>query len=165
MTGIKNRSYFDATFEQEWRRAIRQQYPLSLMLLDIDHFKNVNDTHGHLIGDECLRAIVLVIRSVLRRPADVLARYGGEEFVILLPYVEIDNALFLAEQIRAKIELSDLKMDSVVLKATVSVGVGSKPPTEGEDRKDFIAAVDAALYRAKGAGRNNVQSAREIIQH
>ena len=161
MTGIKNRTYFDTTFEREWRRAIRQKHPISLMLLDVDHFKRVNDTHGHLVGDECLRAIVLVIRSVLRRPADILARYGGEEFVILLPYVEIENAMFLAEQIRAKIEQSELQLDSLVLKATVSVGVGSRPPTEGENRKDFIAAVDAALYRAKDAGRNNVQGALE----
>ena len=164
MTGIKNRTYFDTTFEQEWRRAIRQGHPISLMLLDVDHFKQVNDTHGHLIGDECLRAIALVIRSVLRRPADILARYGGEEFVILLPYVEIDNAMFLAEQIRAKIEESEIQLDSLVLRATVSVGVGSKPPTEGENHQDFIAAVDAALYRAKDAGRNNVQGALENMR-
>jgi len=164
MTGIKNRNYFDTAFEQEWRRAIRQGHPISLMLLDVDHFKQVNDTHGHLIGDECLRAIVLIIRSVLRRPADILARYGGEEFVILLPYVEIDNAMFLAEQIRAKIEQSELQLDSLVLRATVSIGVGSKPPAEGENRKDFIAAVDAALYRAKDAGRNNVQGVLENMR-
>ena len=164
MTGIKNRTYFDTTFEQEWRRAIRQGHPISLMLLDVDHFKQVNDTHGHLIGDECLRAIVLIIRSVLRRPADILARYGGEEFVILLPYLEIDNAMFLAEQIRAKIEQSELQLDSLVLRATVSIGVGSKPPTEGENHKDFIAAVDAALYRAKDAGRNNVQGTLEKMR-
>ena len=164
MTGIKNRNYFDTAFEQEWRRAIRQGHPISLMLLDVDHFKQVNDTHGHLIGDECLRAIVLIIRSVLRRPADILARYGGEEFVILLPYLEIDNAMFLAEQIRAKIEQSELQLDSLVLRATVSIGVGSKPPTEGENHKDFIAAVDAALYRAKDAGRNNVQGALEKMR-
>ena len=164
MTGIKNRTYFDTAFEQEWRRAIRQGHPISLMLLDVDHFKQVNDTHGHLIGDECLRAIVLIIRSVLRRPADILARYGGEEFVILLPYLEIDNAMFLAEQIRAKIEQSELQLDSLVLRATVSIGVGSKPPTEGENHKDFIAAVDAALYRAKDAGRNNVQGALENMR-
>jgi diguanylate cyclase len=164
MTGIKNRNYFDTAFEQEWRRAIRQGHPISLMLLDVDHFKQVNDTHGHLIGDECLRAIVLIIRSVLRRPADILARYGGEEFVILLPYLEIDNAMFLAEQIRAKIEQSELQLDSLVLRATVSIGVGSKPPTEGENHKDFIAAVDAALYRAKDAGRNNVQGTLEKMR-
>ena len=164
MTGIKNRAYFDTAFEQEWRRAIRQGHPMSLMLLDVDHFKQVNDTHGHLIGDECLRAIVLIIRSVLRRPADILARYGGEEFVILLPYVEIDNAMFLAEQIRAKIEQAELQLDSLVLRATVSIGVGSKPPAEGKNRKDFIAAVDAALYRAKDAGRNNVQGVLENMR-
>ena len=164
MTGIKNRAFFDTAFEQEWRRAIRQGHPMSLMLLDVDHFKQVNDTHGHLIGDECLRAIVLIIRSVLRRPADILARYGGEEFVILLPYVEIDNAMFLAEQIRAKIEQAELQLDSLVLRATVSIGVGSKPPAEGKNRKDFIAAVDAALYRAKDAGRNNVQGVLENMR-
>lgn len=158
MTGIKNRTYFDSTFEQEWRRAIRQKYPLSLMLLDIDHFKRVNDTYGHLVGDECLREIALLIKSVLRRPADILARYGGEEFVVLLPYVENDNAVFLAEQIRAKVANTELKIESHILNATLSIGVCSKLPTEADDRKGFISAADIALYRAKDRGRNNVQT-------
>jgi len=163
MTGIKNRAYFDTTFEQEWRRAIRQKYPLSLMLLDIDHFKRVNDTYGHQVGDECLREIAFLIKSVLRRPADILARYGGEEFVILLPYVEIDNATFLAEQICTKVANTPLKIEDHVLTATLSIGVASMLPTDDDDRKDFISDADVALYRAKDSGRNNVQRAEQNI--
>ncbi|MFT6432639.1 MAG: diguanylate cyclase [Candidatus Azotimanducaceae bacterium] len=161
MTGIKNRTYFDSTFEQEWRRAIRQHYPLSLMLLDIDHFKKVNDTYGHLVGDQCLREIAMLIKSVLRRPADILARYGGEEFVVLLPYVESDNAVFLAEQIRAKIANTQLKIDGHLLNITLSIGVSTKYPREADDRKDFIQASDVALYRAKDNGRNNIQVTKD----
>jgi diguanylate cyclase (GGDEF)-like protein len=161
MTGIKNRTYFDTTFEQEWRRAIRQHYPLSLMLLDIDHFKKVNDTYGHLVGDECLHEIALLIKSVLRRPADILARYGGEEFVVLLPYIESDNAVFLAEQIRAKVANTQLKIDGHLLNITLSIGISTKHPRETDDRKDFILASDVALYRAKDNGRNNIQIAKD----
>ena len=106
VTGIKNRHFFDTSFELEWRRASREQYPVSVMLLDIDYFKNVNDSYGHLAGDECLRAVAATISATIKRPADILARYGGEEFVAVLPYIENDNALSFANQIRERIESS-----------------------------------------------------------
>ncbi|MEM7366510.1 MAG: diguanylate cyclase [Pseudomonadota bacterium] len=162
LTGIKNRQYFDTIFEQEWRRASRQKYPLSLLLLDIDHFKRVNDTFGHLVGDECLRVFARSVSDLLRRPADIVARYGGEEFVVVLPYVENDNAVMLAEQIRNAIADRRIDTNDEVITITCSVGVSTAHPSEGDDRKDAIAAADIALYEAKASGRNRVSNAGNL---
>ena len=101
---MRNRAYFDDAIDQEWRRAKRQGYDISLMLLDIDYFKKVNDTYGHLAGDECLGAVAKEVDKMFNRPSDVVARYGGEEFAVVLPYVAAENAYNLAEQLRAIIE-------------------------------------------------------------
>ncbi|MBD3647518.1 MAG: GGDEF domain-containing protein, partial [Pseudomonadales bacterium] len=165
VTGIKNRQYFDNIFEQEWRRAVREKYPLSILLLDIDRFKNVNDTWGHLAGDECLREIANITGSFLKRPADILARYGGEEFVIVLPYVANENAAFLAEQIREGVESSEISADGQIVKVTISIGVCSVTPGEGDDPRDLINAADMALYEAKSDGRNLVRNAGKLTVH
>lgn len=159
VTGIKNRQFFDETFEQEWRRAARGRYVLSILLLDIDNFKIVNDTYGHLAGDECLRDIARIIGSHLKRPGDILARYGGEEFVILLPYITNENACYLAEQIRADIESANI---ADLVNVTISIGVCSVVPDESVDRSDLINAADMALYEAKNAGRNLVRNADSL---
>jgi diguanylate cyclase (GGDEF)-like protein len=156
VTGIKNRRYFDESFELEWRRAARQRYPISLLLLDLDHFKLVNDTHGHLAGDECLHAVATGIASKLKRPADILARYGGEEFVIILPHTYNSNAYLLAEQIRSHIETLPIVADKADIHVTISIGVSTITPRQDNDRKELIAAADTALYEAKGIGRNKV---------
>lgn len=156
VTGIKNRQYFDDVLDQEWRRARRQQYDISMLLLDIDFFKKVNDTYGHLVGDACLAAVAKEVDETFNRPSDVVARYGGEEFAVILPYVSTDNALRLAEQLRQIIENSTYSSDGNELKVTVSVGVATIPPTLDAAPRDLIGWADIALYEAKSSGRNKV---------
>lgn len=154
--GIKNRQYFDESYVLEWKRAARQRYPISLLLLDLDHFKLVNDTYGHLAGDECLHTIAQGIASQLKRPADILARYGGEEFVVILPHTYNSNAHLLAEQIRAHIEELSIFTEGNEITITISIGVSTITPRQDNHGRELIAAADKALYEAKGKGRNKV---------
>ncbi len=165
VTGIKNRHYFDTIFEQEWKRASREKYPISLLLLDIDHFKQVNDKYGHLAGDECLHEVASTISAALKRPADIVARYGGEEFVAVLPYIENQNALEFANRIRSRVEASDYIVDGHKVNVTVSIGVCTVTPTDDDELKDVIAAADIALYEAKNSGRNQVRNAGQLTVH
>lgn len=154
VTGIRNRQYFEEVFDQEWRRATRQAYPIALMLLDIDHFKQVNDTYGHLAGDESLRAVAGTVDSLFNRPSDVVARYGGEEFVVVLPYVNAENAAEKAEQVRRHIENLSIRADGHHIGVTVSIGWVSITPKEVMTSRSLVACADKALYKAKGGGRN-----------
>lgn len=156
VTGIRNRHYFDEVFDQEWRRALRQQYDISLLLLDIDYFKKVNDTHGHLAGDECLAAVAQGIDKMLKRPSDVVARYGGEEFVVVLPYVSSENAGHLAVQVCEGLAGRVFNADGKNINITVSIGVSSVVPSDKARPRDLISQADEALYRAKTTGRNRV---------
>lgn len=156
VTNIRNRHFFDETYEQEWRRALRQNYSISLLLMDIDHFKNVNDTYGHLAGDECLAGVAKAIDSMLHRPSDVVARYGGEEFIVILPYVSLENAQHLADQICSGLAKRVFSADGNNIGVTVSIGVSSVVPDENARPRDLISQADEALYRAKSTGRNKV---------
>ncbi len=156
VTGIRNRQFFDDTYEQEWRRALRQKYQISLLMLDIDHFKNVNDVYGHLAGDECLKAVANEVDDMLNRPSDVVARYGGEEFIVILPYVSSENARHLADQVREGIAKRIFSVDGRNIGVTVSVGVATVVPGEKDRPRDLISQADEALYRAKSTGRNKV---------
>jgi diguanylate cyclase (GGDEF)-like protein len=157
VTGIHNRQYFNENIEQEWRRAKRQGYEVSMLMLDIDHFKRVNDTYGHLAGDECLAAITKEVDRMFKRPSDVVARYGGEEFVVVLPYISGDNALRLAEQLRKIIAESTYSADGHELQVTVSIGVATATPDDEVRSRDLIGWSDTVLYEAKSAGRNQVR--------
>ena len=165
LTSVKNRHYFDEIYLQEWKRATRENYPLSLLLLDIDHFKNVNDTYGHLAGDDCLRSVAQNIQHVLRRPADILARYGGEEFVVVLPYTANENAFQLADQIRKQIESTTIEADGFDIQLTISIGVSTVIPHEEDEQRDLIFSADIALYEAKRSGRNMVRNAGYLQVH
>lgn len=156
VTGIRNRQYFDEVLDLEWRRARRQGYDLSLLMLDIDHFKKINDTYGHLAGDECLASVAKEIESMFHRPSDVVARYGGEEFAVVLPYVTSQNAVALAEQLREKIQETPYLTDGHNLHITVSIGVATIPPDENAAPRDLIGRADSVLYEAKASGRNLV---------
>lgn len=156
VTGIRNRQYFDEVFDQEWRRSMRQSYPITLMVLDIDHFKNVNDTYGHLAGDESLRAVASAIDGLFNRPSDVVARYGGEEFVVVLPYVNAENAAAKAEQVRSHVEKMLIKADGHKISVTLSIGWVSIVPRDGMTSRLLISCADRALYEAKSNGRNRV---------
>lgn len=163
VTGLANRHAFDEALEREWHHARRQGTPLSLLLVDADSFKLFNDTYGHLEGDACLKRLAEAAAGIGRRPADMVARYGGEELAILLPDTTAENALSLAEQLRAAIEAMGLAHEAnpptgVV---TVSIGVATDHPCSAPRSApaSLVAAADASLYRAKRSGRNRVVAA------
>jgi diguanylate cyclase (GGDEF)-like protein len=160
LTGIFNRRRLNESLGVELPRAHRQQQPLSLLLIDVDHFKKFNDLYGHLDGDACLRSIAGAIARSVKRPGDLAARYGGEEFAVLLPATEPAGAAEVAEAIRANIEKAAIPHASngggV---ATVSIGVATLLPNVTTTVDDLIGAADQSLYAAKSAGRNRVVSA------
>ena len=168
LTGVYNRRYIDRRLLEEIARARRQQYCISCMYIDIDHFKLVNDTHGHQGGDEVLREVAVRIRHELRR-SDALGRFGGEEFVVLLIDANLDSASFVAERIRASIAgtLFDLPGGAQTA-TTVSIGVASLPAQASElpietVAQQLVAHADQALYQAKANGRNQVVSAAASV--
>lgn len=158
LTGIANRRRFDEQLAAEWRRCLRQQSPLALILLDIDHFKEVNDRIGHLAGDACLVHVAGLCRERVSRGGDLVARYGGEEFAVLLPDTDETGARNLAEQLRAAIAGSPVPVadQSEPVALTASLGVASLVPEEAEGPNDLILKADEALYAAKDQGRNCV---------
>lgn len=156
LTGIFNRRHFFEVAAQLREMATRHQWPLSVAILDADHFKDVNDVHGHAAGDEALRGLVRAARKNLRA-SDVLARYGGEEFVLLMPETDLEEATRAAERMRAAIDAEPIELGASRIHLTVSIGVASL--TAQESIESLLNRADAALYRAKGAGRNRVERA------
>jgi diguanylate cyclase (GGDEF)-like protein len=155
LTGLYNRRAFAPLGEKEVGRARRYQRPLALIFFDIDHFKDVNDTHGHLIGDHVLRVLTeLVTRTT--RATDIVCRYGGEEFVVLMPEASRDEGLAMAERLRQEISRMTVVTAVGTLSLTVSLGVAELGPDEGEDLESLIARADRAMYQAKAAGRNTI---------
>jgi diguanylate cyclase (GGDEF)-like protein/PAS domain S-box-containing protein len=164
LTGLANRRRLDETMDAEWRRAIREQTPLSVLVLDVDNFKLYNDLYGHLQGDACLRQIAECARSIVHRAADLLARYGGEEFVVVLPNTDSIGAQALAEQIRSAIEqLDGTHPANPHQRITVSIGCATQCPQRDTTADLLFAAADQALYRAKAAGRNRIEAAAEMF--
>jgi diguanylate cyclase (GGDEF)-like protein len=158
LTRIPNRRAFDQQFDVEWRRALRSGDRLAIAMIDVDHFKGFNDTHGHLSGDDCLRRLAQILSQGMRRAGEFVARYGGEEFVCLLPGIEIDSLAALMEQVRASVESEHLPhgASSVSPWVTISVGAALCRPTRPMASSDLIKAADAQLYEAKRLGRNRV---------
>jgi len=155
LTGIANRRHFEWRLAEEVERARRYQYPLSALMLDLDHFKRVNDTYGHQIGDIVLQQIAQRLKRVLRR-TDFLARYGGEEFVVLAPQTPADRALILAERLRQVIAESPISVSpDLQLRITISIGVAVFPE-HAQNGNELVRAADEALYKAKQTGRNRV---------
>ena len=157
LTGLKNRRHFNELFAHEFKRACREQKPLSLLLLDIDHFKQLNDQYGHPFGDLCLTQAAQLIANTIRRPPDSAARYGGEEFAVLLPNTDKEGALHVADKIRESIgqhQVSDGQQQAVM---TVSIGVASFIPSQNNTTEALLKAADDLLYRAKHNGRNRVE--------
>ena len=157
LTGVLNRRRFLELADIEWARAHRHGRPQSLLLIDVDDFKSVNDRHGHLAGDETLRQMAETSRSCLRR-TDLFGRYGGDEFIVLLPETEEPGAVLMAERIRRALEAREIKTRSGTIRITVSVGVGSRNGRV-EALDSMVAQADAALYCAKSNGRNRVETA------
>ena len=157
LTGIPNRYSFDNRLNLEWNRAIREKTLLSILMIDVDKFKNYNDSYGHQQGDVALQAIIKVFPQALRRTVDFAARWGGEEFVVLLPDTDSGGALKVAERIRMEVENMVIScVDERAGKVTVSIGVHTQRPAPGGLVDDLIAKADEAMYRAKATGRNKV---------
>lgn len=156
LTEVPNRRRFAEVYEREWRRCMRNQRPLSLVILDVDLFKRYNDTHGHAAGDAALKRVASAIQGALKRPADFVARYGGEEFVVLLPDTSAANGQQLADTIRRAVQAECIPYPESDAGPwlTISLGGATLVPADVEvDARLFVAA-DQALYGAKGKGRN-----------
>ena len=160
LTAAANRRSFDSILVQEWQRAQRSGFPLAMLMLDVDHFKAYNDHYGHLAGDDCLRALAMVLRQEVRRSGEMVARYGGEEFAVLMPDTNLENALAMARRIQNCVSTLSLKRKDVpVGRVTFSFGVASIVPKPDQASSELIARADAALYRAKGNGRDCIEVA------
>lgn len=158
---VANRRHFDEMLEAHWETAVARHTPLSLILADIDHFKDYNDSYGHLAGDQCLKAVVREISNLVYRPTDLVARYGGEELAVLLPGTELRGARVVAENLRHGVQALGIRHEgSAVGSLTISLGVGTAWPGQLKSPADLITRADRALYRAKTLGRNRVESAQ-----
>jgi diguanylate cyclase (GGDEF)-like protein len=160
LTGLSNRRGFDLIIEREWQDAIRQERPLSLLMIDADHFKSYNDRHGHQAGDTALKMVALCISGLSSRMRAGGARYGGEEFAVLLPGLSLEQAVEVGERIRQDVE----KLSFSGVPVTVSVGAASVIPSADETPEGLIHAADLALYEAKARGRNQTRAASGRIR-
>ncbi len=156
LTDILNRRSFDELLQKEWVRAIREGTSISLVLIDIDHFKLYNDNYGHQGGDDCLKKVALKLNDTVSRPADFVARYGGEEFAVVLPGTALDGAKEIAGKLCASIESLNIKHEfsSAADYVTISAGVSIMEPKGDAKENILIEAADSALYLAKESGRN-----------
>lgn len=154
LTQLKNRMYFDEEYDTEWRRSLRLKAPLSIIMIDFDHFKQLNDTYGHLFGDEVLKQASPIISNELKRPTDCIARYGGEEFVAMLPNTDREGAQTTGERIGKAVEKLHIEHQGRRVPITCSVGGCTIVPDHNLDKTDLIKFADGALYQAKGQGRN-----------
>lgn len=161
LTGLANRRYLDETLDNEWRRALRHETPLTIMMVDIDFFKPYNDSLGHLKGDQCLKDIATAISSIAARSGDLVARYGGEEFLLLFPMTNAQQAKIQAERLMNAIKKIAIvhPCSSVSPYVTISVGVATTNPRLNDSISAFVSRADHALYQAKTNGRNQYQIA------
>jgi len=161
LTGLANRRAYEAKFDEMWRLAEQTGSPLSVVVMDVDHFKVLNDIRGHLYGDEVLRRVSSLLVQALRSRADFAARFGGEEFVVLLPDTAEESAIRVGERIRRLIEMAgsppqEQPSDECLMWVTVSCGVSTCYSTAGRRREELLETADKAMYRAKAEGRNRV---------
>jgi diguanylate cyclase (GGDEF)-like protein len=158
LTKLSNRRRFDAYLDLEWRRQMRVQGQIALILCDVDFFKNYNDYYGHQAGDDCLRSVADAIRKRVGRPGDLIARYGGEEFAIVMPETDIRGAFQVAENIRQELTKMNIPHanSAAAPYVTISCGIACMHPDATTDPKSLIEKADQGLYRAKQKGRNRV---------
>jgi diguanylate cyclase (GGDEF)-like protein len=166
LTGIANRRHFDSVLLREWRRAMRMGEEMSILMCDIDYFKQYNDTYGHQNGDECLRQIAQTLTQAMDRGGDLVARYGGEEFIAVLPGTSLSGASFVAEQMRKAIQQLNIAHPGTPFSLiTASFGVASCVAMPETDPQDLVGAADLALYKAKHRGRNRVCQTTSFDPH
>lgn len=158
LTGIPNRRMFDSILDVEWTNATRSRLPLSLILFDIDHFKQYNDHYGHIQGDNCLRRMAQLLNRAATRPRDFLARIGGEEFVLVLPETDAEAAAKVARRCQDLLAEEGIPHEQSPVSPilTISLGIGTITPGRSDRPIDFIEEVDKRLYQAKGKGRNRI---------
>ena len=166
LTGIANRRHFEEILEIEWRRAFRAKTPMTLLMIDIDHFKQYNDSFGHRAGDGCLARVAAVLDESVQRAGDLLARYGGEEFAAILTGTDEAGGAEVAERLRAAVEqLGIERSDDPTRLVTISIGVAAAIPGEASSPELLLSAADTALYEAKRLGRNRVcTESRRAVQ-
>jgi two-component system chemotaxis family response regulator WspR len=159
LTGLANRRYFDEYFGAEWRRALREQREMALLMIDVDNFKFYNDTYGHIAGDDVLRRVAHTLSGAASRPEDLAARFGGEEFAIVLPNTGAAGAAVIAEKVRAQIDAMAIPHIGAAngRHVTVSVGGAALVPRTHMASTSLIEAADLALYRAKQQGKNRAE--------
>lgn len=162
LTGLANRRYFDQRLIAEWSRAQREKTPISLMMLDIDFFKKLNDRDGHLVGDECIKMVANVVTACANRGVDVVARYGGEEYSVILPATDTDGALLVAQRILGGVRELKIPTGEEFRNVTVSIGVVSALPNSKITSLQALKAADTALYASKGSGRNRITVAAPL---
>lgn len=164
LTGVANRRRGDAYLTEVWARLRRNSEPLSVIMLDVDHFKAFNDNYGHQAGDDCLVAVAEAVQAQLLRSSDMIARYGGEEFMLILPDTDYSGAAQVAEKVRCAVETLAIAHthSSAGIVVTVSAGTATQVPDAGGSAEHLLREADIALYQAKGAGRNQIHSAPEV---
>ena len=157
LTGVANRRRFDGLFEEEWSAAVKARDPMSIIMIDIDHFKQFNDRDGHLRGDDCLKRVATALSDGATRPRDLLARYGGEEFVLLLPQTDESGAARVAARCRGALAAQAIPHEtSTGAIVTASMGAGTTVPNDPASARTFLEEVDRCLYKAKHDGRNQL---------
>ena len=163
LTRVANRRRFDDKLDIEWNRAMRHDQELSLLMLDIDHFKKVNDSFGHLVGDDCLVSLAATLQGEILRASDLVARYGGEEFAVLLPATDGEGARQVAERMRQAVAGKPVPsgQGGTPVELTISVGVATMRPAIGAGSQELVRRADEALYAAKTNGRNRVEVWRD----
>jgi diguanylate cyclase (GGDEF)-like protein len=155
LTGVANRRRFDENLQAEWRRCRRSSLPLTLLMIDIDHFKSYNDHYGHQAGDTCLQAVAATLKRAFGRSHDLVARYGGEEFVCLMPECDAAAGLNKAEELCVSVRSLGIRHAAAAADVvSVSIGIATVVPTDGQTPADLLLGADKALYSAKSAGRN-----------
>jgi diguanylate cyclase (GGDEF)-like protein/PAS domain S-box-containing protein len=158
LTSIANRRTFDRRIDEEWRRAMRYETPLSLLIIDVDYFKQFNDAHGHHKGDDCLKLVARCVQNQALRAGDVAARVGGEEFALILPHTSNEDAVLIAERLRQTVEAMRTQHAASPISHFVTVSIGVMTTESTTDLHEFVTMADIALYAAKKNGRNRVEN-------
>lgn len=158
LTTLANRRSFDENYAHEYKRSSRERIPLSIIMIDIDHFKKFNDNYGHLVGDDCLKSVAAITKKSVHREGDLVARYGGEEFIILLPNTTLEGAQHVAETLCNDVANMKFNINDHNVPVTISLGVANQLPNEVNEPETLIKQADTALYQAKESGRNKVCS-------
>ena len=160
LTKLANRRHFDEVYHHEWNRCRRDRVPLSILLIDVDFFKDYNDYYGHIRGDDCLSKVAETLSQQAYRTSDFVARYGGEEFVMVCPNTNLASARLIAQRIIESVDALEIEHETSLVSKyiTVSVGIGSSVPSSEHDYEELVQVADRALYKAKGAGRHQAHA-------